>query len=406
MVGWGCVGGVGVGVDQLATGAKEMLTSPAPVGPATPTMLTPPTQACRCRIGQRSFDGFGHQLESKLTCIAAARALGADYVHIRFAGKAHGENVSDFESFLEFAHLYPVRSAQHTIQRQSSWATWPFPRACRFCLNRANLSRTCSESYYSTKKPSWLRRLETDAPFRTAKCCGAAAASHVMYADNCYDLFNCHPDWPGIWDRVALSLRRHYKAVAKPRPQWFERVTPRVEWGAKVALHVRLGDVAERALPPGYFARAVQALRAEQLSAGGAPPLFRFQTNGREADSRVLLRQPGLRNASDVFIDHSKYFLGEASQRSSLVLTVHRLVTADYLIMSRSALSMVAALLSEGSVFFPACWTQFRRPLPSWRLWPCCANETELVKGGNCQSEGRKARWPVYKSKSRETQLG
>ena len=47
-----------------------------------------------CRIGQQSFDGFGHQMESKLTCIAAALALGLEFVHLPFVGKAHGEMVT------------------------------------------------------------------------------------------------------------------------------------------------------------------------------------------------------------------------------------------------------------------------------------------------------------------------
>ena len=72
-------------------------------------------------------------------------------------------------------------------------------------------------------------------------------------------------------------------------------------------------------------------------------------------------------------------------------LAFHRLVSADYLVMSRSALSMAAALLSNGTVIFPKCWREFRRPMPHWRLLDCCANASEVVKGANCVSEGR--RW-------------
>ena len=52
-----------------------------------------------------------------------------------------------------------------------------------------------------------------------------------------------------------------------------------------------------------------------------------------------------------------------------LVLAFHRLVTADALIMSMSALSMAAALLNDGIVVFPSCY--FRRPLPNWRVREC-----------------------------------
>ena len=74
----------------------------------------------------------------------------------------------------------------------------------------------------------------------------------------------------------------------------------------------------------------------------------------------------------------------------------HRMVTADVLVMSRSALSMAAALLSNGTVVFPRCWREFRRPLPSWRLLDCCANASEAVKGANCVQEGR--RWKLNRN--------
>ena len=102
-------------------------------------------------------------------------------------------------------------------------------------------------------------------------------------------------------------------------------------------------------------------------------------------------------NRSDVVLDHSRYFSGDLWQRSSLTLAFHRMVTADYLVMSRSALSMAAALLTNATVLFPACWREFRRPLPNWRMWDCCTDPSEVPKGGNCQSEGARRKWPQYR---------
>lgn len=175
-------------------------------------------------------------------------------------------------------------------------------------------------------------------------------------------------------------------------------------WGAKVVLHIRLGDAAERALPTGYYARAVSALRAELSGSGRLPPLFRLQTNGRPQDLKRLLAQPGM-NGSDIVLDPSRFFGGDPGQRSPLSLSFHRMVSADYFVMSRSALSVAAALLSQGTVLFPACWKEHRRPLASWRLWPCCADEAELPKGSSCFSEGNRAKWPFY-SHGRETWVG
>ena len=353
-----------------------------------------------CAIGQQSYDGFGHQLESKFTCIAAALIVGAEYVHVPFRGKAHGENVTEVEHFMGFASIFrtlnlSTGSLSMRLRAPSPSSAWPFKRPCRYCMNKGNLTDTCGLTYH---KPSWLRRAESESAFRASTCC----KDTVFVADNCNDVFNCHPDWPGLWLRALPILHHLYYRIPKPNPAWTERAPlaplPRARgshaspslWGAKVAIHVRLGDVNERALPVGYYARAVEALRTE-LSGGsfGGPPLFRIQTNGLPADISMLRRKHrGALNGSDVIVDYSRYS-PDIPRRSSLGLAFHRMVTADVLVLSRSALSMAAALLSNGTVFFPRCWLEFRRPLPHWRLWDCCANASELVKGANCNSESR-----------------
>ena len=97
-----------------------------------------------CRIGQQSFDGFGHQMESKLTCIAAALALSLEFVHLPFVGKAHGEDPREMERFMDLGRLFrPLARPMRKVKRYpSSWSTWPFATPCRFCmkLNSANLS--------------------------------------------------------------------------------------------------------------------------------------------------------------------------------------------------------------------------------------------------------------------------
>lgn len=234
------------------------------------------------------------------------------------------------------------------------------------------------------------------------------------------DVFHCHPDWPGLWLRALPLVHRIYRAVPKPAAAWDERTQPMVAaaaaarshspgapgvsmWGAKVAVHVRLGDVNERALPVGFFARAIESLRRELTGSSGRaesgrgggiapPPLFRLQTNGLPTDVAMMRKHyPRAFGRPDVVADYSRYS-AEVDSRTSLGLAFHRMVTADVLVMSRSALSMAAALLSNGTIVFPKCWEQFRRPLPHWRLLDCCANASEAVKGANCLQEGRKWR--------------
>ena len=357
-----------------------------------------PAGRASCHIGQISFDGFGHQLESKMMCIAAAMHLGLRYVHVPFQGKAHGESAEEPENLMGFSLAYPSfnRSSMHHVRRKpSSAATWPFARPCRYCLNRANLTSTCASTHYT---PSWLRKVETNASFRQAVCCAdSRGRTPVFTADNCYDFFSCHVDWPQLWlQRARPAIRQLYSAVMKPSESWHTHALQQA-WGAKVAIHVRLGDVAERALPVGYYARAVRALRVELLHTvpvgGGAcgAPFFRVQSNGRLEDVALMSRE-GL-NGSDVVFDLSRYSNVAAEDRTSLSVAYHRLVSADALVMSRSALSMAAALISRGLVLFPRCWQEYRRPLPEWRMWDCCEKADELPKGGNCFSEGRRKRW-------------
>ena len=360
-----------------------------------------------CAIGQQSYDGFGHQLESKFTCIASALVVGAEYVHVPFRGKAHGEDVKEFEDLMGFASTFRTvnrtgnQSKRLSIRQRapSPSSAWPFKRPCRYCMNKGNLSETCRLTYH---KSSWLRRVESEPSFRASACC----ADTVFVADNCYDVFNCHLDWPGLWHRALPLVHSLYFRTPKPSPAWTEGVTEgalllaplqeharssaATRWGAKVAIHLRLGDVNERALPVGYYARAVEALRRELSgSTFGGPPLFRIQTNGLPADVSMMRRKHrSALNTSDVIVDYSRYS-PDIARRSSLGLAFHRMVTADVLVLSRSALSMAAALLSNGTVLFPRCWLEFRRPLPHWRLWDCCANASELVKGANCVSESR-----------------
>jgi hypothetical protein len=359
-------------LDALLAPAKRRKRMPDVQGA---TQCTPGV----CRIGQQSFDGFGHQMESKLTCIAAALALSLEFVHLPFVGKAHGEDPREMERFMDLGRLFrPLARPMRKVKRYpSSWSTWPFATPCRFCMNSANLSHTCDLTHFA---PSWLRKTETNRSFRADVCC----AERVYVADNCFDFMNCHADWPRLWYRARPAIQAHYHAVPKPLAAWTEGFqSPPREHGPNVVLHVRLGDVGERRLPPGYYSRAVRAVRAE--FDGRAPPLFRLQTNGWPENLRTLFEHPDVAGGH-VVVDHSKYSVERAT---GLGVSFHRMVTANVLVMGRSSLSMAAALLSNGTVYFPRCWDQHRRPLPHWRLLDCCADPHDVPRGGDCAGEAK-----------------
>jgi len=60
----------------------------------------------RCMISSQGGDGMGHQLESKLSCIAVARFLGMEYIHNPLLGNAHGLNSTKMEDFLNLGMPY------------------------------------------------------------------------------------------------------------------------------------------------------------------------------------------------------------------------------------------------------------------------------------------------------------
>lgn len=156
-----------------------------------------------CLVGQVSQDGFGHQLESKLSCLAASLLVpDAEYVHVPFAGKAHGEDVHEFETLMGFGRFFRTlnRSSQlrARLRAPSPSSSWPFHRPCRYCMNRGNLSQTCQGSFH---RPSWLRHAELDAVFRKSTCC-----SHdVFIADNCCACLVVCPRLP--WESFPLLSR-------------------------------------------------------------------------------------------------------------------------------------------------------------------------------------------------------
>ena len=387
-----------------------------------------------------------------MSCVAAAAMLGLEYVHVAFKGRAHGESVAAVEQLLALHRSFRVFDAAQMdthARRPGATATWPFRLPCRHCMGRANLSRACAETWGA---PGWLARAAFNSSFRATHCCD----QRVWVADSCYDFLHCHPSWPRAWLLSKPTMQAAYAAAPKPPPRWLEGLPARpplaaaqpgsqpgpglapaatqpaatqpARWGARVALHLRLGDVGSRLLPLGYYGRAVQWLRREATAEGGAtksglkgkgrprprPPLFRVQTNGRPEEVLPMLALPpplGLGGGGgDVAVDFSRYAANATSARRApegaapraggapalrdgggeplnVGLALHRLVTADVLVMSRSALSYAAAMLSNGTVLFPSCWLQHRRPLPDWVVWPCCPNPEEQPRAGKCKGE-------------------
>ena len=311
----------------------------------------------RCQIGSESWDGFGHQLDAKLSCIAVAAASDADYIHIPI----HSGNKSTVEQ-----HVNDFLS----IGGRHGYRQWDDRSLSD---GRSHRSRQSSSPWWARKDDSYCNLIFNNSWFPRSQrgnltCC----REHVYVADNCWDAFNCHPNWPGIWDNVAPAVREQYQLLENPA--WDNNAPARQSSLPVVVVHYRCGgdvpgtNVQRRSLMrDDYYARAVALLRREMQRSGHPPPLIRIQTDVSASRIGSLLEriraldnktQPSL----DVVID---------DYRSPLQLAFYRMVTADALVMSKSSLSMAAAVLSTCTIVFPKCYRTMRRPLPHWRSMEC-----------------------------------
>jgi hypothetical protein len=110
----------------------------------------------RCMISATGADGFGHQFESKLSCMAVAEDIGLDYIHIRFVSMEHSQNGSSFDDYLGLSTLHA--SWQLHFLREMRQVAW----------------------VGKCKRKSWLRDV---ANGKTCKHDGRT----VYMGDNCWD---------------------------------------------------------------------------------------------------------------------------------------------------------------------------------------------------------------------------
>lgn len=316
-----------------------ILTTKASIPAALPASVTtqkPPAGAgsghARCKIAAFSGDGIGHQLESKLSCIGVAAILNFEYVHMSFPESTHYDNKTYMDEFMGLRTIYPpYQEEMKKEKRETPWVGH------------------CNEV-------GWLRAVELGK-----KTC---ASDTVYFSDNCWDRFYCNGLMEsGAWYKLVPEIQKAYYTHPKPDAEWHAGFAD-PPLGLHVAVHIRRDDGASNDL--NLFVQAMNDLR-KQLSEEGQPaPLFRVQTDDKAsaliAACAGHCKPPGL-TANDTMIDDRFH--------TSLYVAFHRMVTADAFIMSRSALSMSAALIGNQSiVMIPfTCWD--RTALPHWTKLQC-----------------------------------
>ncbi len=117
-----------------------------------------------------------------------------------------------------------------------------------------------------------------------------------------------------------------------------------------IAVHIRRGDVSNKVNSKRFTGNAEIVLKLKKILSGIGKSRelveIRIYSQGDKADFQEFLEL----NAS-LHIDEDVFS------------TVHALVCADVLVMSKSSMSYIAGILSEGLVIYEPFWHQ---PLPQW----------------------------------------
>lgn len=210
-----------------------------------------------CLISAYGTDGIGHQMESKLSCIAAASVLDdVVYAHHPIDKVAHGADAESLEYFFglqdALSKLGPSIATLFDESTMSKEKRSPLPG-----------SSQCHKS-------SWF-----DENIRLPACHGAQEEAAlgdkdnklaVFTADNCWDFFYCELQrnptkvkhlWyshiaPVLSEALHLSpVFRRLRAVAVEQHR--QRRLKANDQNIKIVAHVRRGDAGGRQLPGSYF---------------------------------------------------------------------------------------------------------------------------------------------------------
>lgn len=275
-------------------------------------------RSAACMISCTGSDGYGHQLEAKLTCIAVAQHLGLEYVHIPFFSMEHGVDPGEAEELLGLGHNQPN------------------------FVNTMQLTPRPLTPVGDCDSPSWFDDY-TDA-------CKKDGIS-VYSADNCWDYFWCalrRPEFRHTWFKrtlpslqKALSLSKLGSAVVQSMVAHSDVVS--------IMVHIRRGDAGARGVPTEWFWKTSSAVIA--------------QLGRQRPHSKVLMwvhsDDAGIYSS---FAQSAAYVpVGKALQggglytpaNSTLELFGTHMLAADVAILSCSSLSHAFGMLRNKTVIYP-----------------------------------------------------
>eukprot|EP01041_Mallomonas_annulata_P000478 gene478-891_t len=311
-----------------------------------------------CLITQYSSDGFGHQVEGKLSCLLADYMHPTlRYVHVPFDQMQHTPELIDAaESFMNIGYgCQNEKDIQLHINKNITNSNYNH--------NYKSNSDIVKGKEYTrlAVNTSWIVYMAQ----QTVTC-----SPHILYAmDNCWELVYRRPYASDI-DKYRTYLRERYFLGAKPDTGFDSN-------RKNVVVHIRRGDARARYMPLEYY-KAGMAYYKSIFDA----PVFWILSDDPKWPGHKKLKQseskpkPSKPNLNSTVLSSSLNISGDRNiikieQRQhglrteslpvslpvveihlprigdSLFTSFHRMVMADGLIMSRSSLSAAAALLSS-----------------------------------------------------------
>ena len=315
-----------------------------------------------CLVSSRGTDGVGHQIESKISClaVAAARPHELAYAHIPLTSLEHGAEASELEEFFGISRAIAAEGGLAPFATEFDGSTMevrkrgPLPYIGR-----------CGQQ-------SWFEdgvRLQQCAEAATVSSAAGDKAA-VFTADNCWDAFYCA--LRGAWgeeeakrlrsvmrDAVTPALRSALPLLADDAP-----TTANDSERLRIVAHVRRGDAEDRARNSGgglSFHSTVLRSIVRALESRGIPADVIVHTDGDEGEipSKLKGAMQSLSTATASGTDARPLVtLASYGPRSGVDLrqAFRDIIEADVFVASHSSVSHTAGFYRDqdpGSVVYP-----------------------------------------------------
>jgi len=266
-----------------------------------------------CYISCSGADGVGHQMESKISCLATATALNITYVHQPMHNADHGEAADAMDK------LFGMTQAMSQ-----------FPNAVLY-------DRT-THQILPRKYHEWCTNSQRHDNI-----------VNVLSSDNCWEYFwgemeTIMPFWK---NHVVPVLRKSFLSEA------YNSTALKVQKGRNalhVTAHVRRGDAGERMADLMWYQHVILSIvEAARTMSRISRVVVTIHT-----DASSISLEKKITSVLEAYNTFVKVFIfGKGDTGATIAQAMFDMVTADIFVASASSLSYTAALLRSKPVLHP-----------------------------------------------------